>query len=184
MASDTRKIVIEIKNGTSSNDTSSSQNNGLSTSDDSALKALKVALKPIQTLEKVVVGDSQSSKYIYDLMKGLATESIIFTMNRQYRLTEDYLSQNELNNIQKTLGKAGSMASSVISGAAAGSAIFPGVGTVIGAAVGAAASIATEAISGASTLSNYYSNLNAASYQSGFSARRAGLTNEGRGTEN
>ena len=182
MNGDVRKIVIEIKGGGATS--SSNQGDGGTGGSDGSLKALKVALRPIQSLEKVIVGDSQSAKYVVDLLKGLATESVMFTLNRNYKLTEDYLSQNDLNNIQKTLGKAGSLASSIIAGATAGSAIFPGVGTAVGAAVGAVASIATEAISGASTLSEYYSNLNAASYQSGFSSRRAGLTNEGRGTEN
>lgn len=179
MASDTRKIVIEIKDSKSSEKKSKKNDD-----EDKTLEGLKVALRPIQSLEKVIVGDSQSAKYLYEQLKNLANQAVNYSINRTANMTEDYLAQNELSNSQKAISKAGGLASSVIAGAAAGSMIAPGIGTVAGAFVGAATYVATEAISGASTLSQYYSNINSATYQSEFSRQRAGLSDEGRGTEN
>lgn len=180
MASDTRKIVIEIIN----NDSDEKNEKNPPKKEDSTLKALQIALKPIKSLEKVIVGDSQSTKYVYDSLKNLAIDMTITTLSRNYRLSEDYLSQNALNNTQKLLGKAGGIASSMISGAMVGSALAPGVGTIVGAVLGTGFNIASEALAGTERLSQYYSSLNSASFQSEFSAHRAGLLNEGRGTEN
>lgn len=183
MASDSRKIVIEImggeggKSGTSSNKKEKKEK-------DQVLSGLSAALHPLQTLENLVIGDRQSANYVYDNLKNLAIEGVMTSLGRTYRLTEDYLSQNVLNNVQTAIGKAGSFAGAIIAGAKVGSMMAPGAGTVVGAAFGLGFSLLGESISGSSTLSQHHSAINAATYQSEFSRQRAGLVDEGRGTQN
>ena len=183
MASDTKKIVIEIK-GSEVGKGKSGTTTKNSKEKDEILEGLQVAFQPLQSLENVIVGSSQSAKYIYDNLKNLAIENVNTTLGRTFRLTEDYMNQSILNNVQAQIGKASSFAASVIAGAKIGSIVAPGAGTVIGAVTGAAASIGSELISGGSTISQYYSDINAATYQSEFSRQRAGLVDEGRGTQN
>ena len=62
--------------------------------------------------------------------------------------------------------------------------VAPGAGTAVGAGVGFVFSLASEFISGSNTLSQHYSSINAATYQSEFSRQRSGLVDDGRGTQN
>ena len=118
------------------------------------LGALKVALRPLKTLEKVIIGDSQSANFLYNNIKSLAVEATNYSISRSFRLTEDYLSQNTFNNIQTMLSKASGLAGNMIAGATIGSAIMPGAGTIVGLATGLATFIPSEIISGASNLSH------------------------------
>ena len=57
-------------------------------------------------------------------------------------------------------------------------------GNVVGAVATAGLAVINEGIQYYSRMSNYYQALNATNYQTGFSATRAGLVNDSRGTEN
>ena len=181
MAGDAKKIIIEIRENSGS---SSSSSKDKKKPEEELLGALKVALRPLKTLEKVIIGDSQSANFLYNNIKSLAVEATNYSISRSFRLTEDYLSQNTFNNIQTMLSKASGLAGNMIAGATIGSAIMPGAGTIVGLATGLATFIPSEIISGASNLSQHHSAINAATYQSEFSRQRAGLTDNGRGTEN
>lgn len=185
---DAKKIIIEIKEsggGGLGSDNSGSNKGKKSMDKDSKgiIKALKVAFHPLNSLENITVGQHQSAKYIADNLIDLVKRSIMFTLNRTYSLTEDYISQNSLNNFMNSMSKISGVGASIIAGASAGSAFGP-IGTTIGMVAGLGISIASEDIAGRQTLQGYYSSLNAATYQTEFAMQRAGLINEGRGTEN
>ena len=114
MANDSRKIVIEIMGGEGGK--SNSSNKKQKKEEDEILKGLSVALQPLQTLENLVVGEKQSAKYVYESLKQIAIDGVVTSLGRNYRLTEDYLSQNVLNNVQSAIGKAGSFAGAMIAG--------------------------------------------------------------------
>lgn len=190
MSSDTRKIVIEIRDGSGGNGGSGGSKNkkkkgnkDIDETSQKMLKALNFAFHPLDTLEDAVIGQMQSAKYIVDNLLDLGKNSLMFTLNRTYTLTEDYMGQNSLNNFMSGAGKIGSLGASMIAGAKLG-AVFGPVGATVGAGIGTTFFIANEALTGAQTLQGYYSSINAATYQTEFAMQRAGLINEGRGTEN
>jgi hypothetical protein len=103
--------------------------------------------------------------------------------NRYFNMTENYILENEVNNFTTVAGNTASVVNSAIIGAKMGAAAGPG-GAVAGALIGVGFNLANKAITYQGTLSNYYSSLNATNMQTEWSARRAGLWDEGRGTEN
>ena len=58
------------------------------------------------------------------------------------------------------------------------------VGGPTGAVIGAAGWVGSEILQNQASLSSYYSSINATSMQTEFSRTRAGLVDNGRGTEN
>lgn len=96
--------------------------------------------------------------------------------SRYFSLSENYMAENDYNNIMTTIGKATSLAFTIKTGAS--------VGGAVGAVIAGAAWGAKEFISYQNRMSGYYQALNATNYQTQFDRSRLGLTNEGKGTEN
>ena len=106
----------------------------------------------------------------------MVEQSANLSMSRYFRMSENYLAEQEFENFKTSVGKVKNFGSAVIAGAI--------LGNVPGAVVGAAAFAVTEAISYKGRMSNYYSALNATKYGTEFGAERAGLYDGGKGTEN
>ena len=102
--------------------------------------------------------------------------SINLSINRYFSLQEDYLAENLYNNVKTTFGKVEGLFGSIRAGASVGG----GAGAVIGAGLW----MASEAINQHQRYSGYYAQLNATNAQTEFSQKRAGLYDNGRGTEN
>lgn len=141
------------------------------------------ALHPVRLLLSEVTEKNQLVGYIF-------TESVISVnkaakseINRYYTLREDYLSQRTIENVNVALNKVQTLGSSVLNGASAGS-FVGGAGIIAGVVVGAASWGINEIIGIRNAGSNYYQQLNSTNFQTSFSQVRAGLIDNGRGTEN
>ena len=138
----------------------------------------------------VLAGIGIGAKVLGDAASTLINIATVET-NRYFSLREDYISQNKLNNFQKSLntGKSllGSLGSGAVSGAMAGLAGGP-VGVAIGAVAGGITSL-VKTVVGLETqklqqVEQYNTQLNATNAQTQFMATRASLVNGGRSTEN
>lgn len=172
MASDERKIVIEIKNGK-----------------DEKVQHQKSPAKRVLTTKEQLKNDTlQITKalgyYALGNAKNLLMNGIELSLNRYYKMSENYLFENEVNNVKTGIGKAISLATAVYAGAKIGTIANPGVGSLIGGTIGAVTYAFSETMSYQSKLSGYYTALNATKLQTEWGARRAGLYDDGRGTDN
>lgn len=116
------------------------------------------------------------ARMAYDKAKGNVTTAANSMINRYFSLSENYMAENDYNNIMTTINKGtGLFMSAKIGGS---------LGGVPGTIIGVAAWGANEFISYQNRMSGYYQSLNATNYQTEFDRSRLGLTNEGKGTEN
>lgn len=121
--------------------------------------------------------------YAFNNVKNELVSTVTSTLNRQITLNENYLAQNNLNIAKKSVSLVSGLASSVYIGGKVGVIGGP-VGMTIGAAVGAATWGMSQYISYQNRMSSYYQQLNSNNFNTEFSQVRAGLINNGRGTEN
>lgn len=152
----------------------------------SGLQGLQKAMHPIRTFTTHKKDESVAMLWVKESVKyttELLGKAIPLELNRYFKLSEDYKSQNYLNNTIANIGKIKSFAGATISGAMTGSIIGP-VGAVIGAISGAANNIATQAIQWNNTVANFNASMNATRVETNFRAKRAGLYDGGKGTEN
>lgn len=152
----------------------------------SGLEGLQKALHPIDNALKHKKNETENMFYIKEATKNaisVAETGIQLTLNRYFKLSEDYKSQNYLNNVMSNVNRAKGFASSTISGAVAGAKFGP-VGAVFGALISGTANIGKQLIEWDNTLKNFYSSMNATRVETSFRARRAGLYDGGKGTEN
>lgn len=169
---DTRKIVIELKNTSASVDNSSQISRHLNP------KKKKKTEEEIRK-EAIKALGVYATKHSFDLIKN----SISVTKNRYFNMSENYILENEIDNFMTIVGNTTSVAATALVGAKVGMGAGP-VGMAVGAGVGAAVGVAANLITYQSTKASYYSSLNATNMQTEWSAKRAGLWDEGRGTEN
>lgn len=173
---------------------------------DKMLDSVKELAHPLQSAEDKIMDDIKSlagthaggvlagigigAKVLEDAASTLINIATVET-NRYFSLREDYISQNMLNNFQKSLNTGKSLLSSLgagaVSGAMAGMAGGP-VGVAIGAIVGGGTSLAKTIVNLETTklqqVEQYNMQLNATNAQTQFMATRASLVNGGRSTEN
>lgn len=123
------------------------------------------------------------SLYALNEVKNNIVNSASIVWNRYVNMKEDYLAQNNMNEIKARLGAFKSYASSAITGARIGSTFGP-VGAVVGAAVGTAGNAVNRVINYSAAISGYNEQNNAMNAQTNFSRVRMGLMDGGRGTEN
>jgi|GEM_PF-4776730 len=121
--------------------------------------------------------------YAFNNVKNELVSTVTSTLNRQITLNENYLAQNNLNIAKKSVSLVSGLASSVYAGIKIGE-----VGGTTGIAVGVAIAATTwgmsQYISYQNRMSSYYQQLNSNNFNTEFSQVRAGLINNGRGTEN
>ena len=94
------------------------------------------------------------------------------------------MAETDYKNFHTVISKGTSLASSIYLGVNAGSPIAGPWGAAAGAVIAATGFAISEVSNYQQRMSNYYQNLNATNYQTEFDRTRAGLTNEGKGTEN
>ena len=166
MASDARKITIEILDGSGGSDKDKEKETKKST------KKIKQEIIKADTFKKVAKDVNNS---VLSLAEG--------TVNRFFTLNEDYMAQDLYNNVKNSINKAKSLKGTAISIGKVAKTIGGVAGATAGVALGAA-TIVTEMVNYRQRMGSYYQALNATNYQTGFSATRAGLVNDSRGTEN
>ena len=165
---DDRKVVVEIKLKDDEDVVANVTQNQDEETKDTTFKMLMKNVIVMQT---------------FDLAKDTLTRAVDIGITRHFSLQEDYIGENIYSNAKTTISKVSNLATSVIGGATAG-AQLGGVGAVAGAVVGLASWGIGEAFSINERQSNYARTLNASKYGSEFAQTRAGLINNGRGTEN
>lgn len=179
---ETRKITIEILSSTSTGGEQSKPPKEKKQRDETK-EFLSIAFHPIKSIEDATVNRNVWIKMAYNSSKQLIGQALSTGLNAYFNISEDYLTQQVCNNIQRTISLGSSMASSVESGVMVGAAFGP-VGALIGGTLGFATGAVNAQINYNARMSGYYSALNATNYGTQFSRTRAGLTNNGRGTEN
>lgn len=165
---DTRKIVIEIQGGSSSDKTENSSKN---LSDE-----LNKIFHPIKSIEKATVGKNVFLNQAYQQAKNLIIQTVETGLNKYFSLSEDYIGQNSYTQAKTIISKGSSLISSVAGGAMMGGAA--------GAIIGLTGWTINQTISYQARISGYYESLNATNYSLNNSRLRAGLSDNGKGTEN
>ena len=171
---ETRKITIEIVT-TEKKEESSTPTQNVEETKESGFNLRKL-LHPIKNLEKATVGKNVFLNQAYQQAKQMIVKTFNTSINRYFSLSEDYMSENSYNQVSTMISKGTSLGTAIVSGAIVG-----GVGGAVVSTIGWAAS---EFIQNQASLSSYHQSLNAANYQASFSGTRAGLVDNGRGTEN
>lgn len=103
---------------------------------------------------------------------------------RYLNLQEDYISEYTVSNAQQSIGKIKQLSDSVISGAQKGAAVGGPIGAIVGAAISVLDFGAKTNLEKQQKLQSYYKSLNETNFGTELAASRAGLVNNGRGTEN
>lgn len=171
---ETRKITIEILNN-SGNSTGNNQTKKQNNDEDDGIDLNKL-LHPIRTLEKATVGKNVFINQAYQQAKQITLQTVNSSINRYFNLSEDYMTENTYRNTITVVNKAKGLATSVIGGAM--------VGGPVGAFVAGVSWFVGETMQNRAALSSYYQAINEANYATNFSRVRAGLVDNGRGTEN
>ncbi len=151
----------------------------------SGYKNLSKMLHPIQSVTAHSKDEGAMVYFFKEMGKDAANalETVVNnSVTRYYQLSEDYIGQNNLNNIKANIGKAKSMGSSIISGATAGMTFGGPIGAVIG-------GISSGAMSGfkmyqdyKQQVFNYYNSMNNTNINTAYNAKRAGLYTGGKDT--
>lgn len=150
------------------------------------LEGLQKAMHPIQSALSHKKGEDLSTYYGKEVAKNTirTVETIVTTsVNRYFRLSEDYRGQNYMNNVMGNINRAKGFGDSVVAGAIAGSKFGP-FGAVIGTAVNGASTLIRDVINYQNQIADYKTSLNATRIETSFRAERAGLYDGGKGTEN
>lgn len=126
--------------------------------------------KEVKNLKSVLFNQA------FDVAQSLVIQGVQTTFNRYVSLKEDYITEQKVTNTINTINKI----SQIVTITAAGVKI----GGVIGGAIAATGALISEGVSLFNKYSGYYSTLNASNMNLAFNRTRAGLVNNGRGTEN
>jgi hypothetical protein len=176
---ETRKITIEILTTTQKTDSESRV--------EQLEKRFEKMLEPKGVPDSPKKKSSAKKYFMHKAMdqsRSLITKAASATINRYFDLSEDYITENTYKNTMVIVNKTRGLATSVIGGAMSGARIGGVWGAVAGAAIGAIGWGGSEYIQNKAALSSYYQSINAASMQTQFQRTRAGLVDNGRGTDN
>lgn len=183
-----RKITIEILSTSSSSNNKNSKGKKKDEKKENA-EAIKDTLNqmfhPIEQdpgvkLLSANVILSQAAQHASQLIEN----GINYSIKRYTTLKEDYILENNLNNINFTINRVKRLTGSITSGALSGALTGSVGGAVAGAVIGTASTLVSFAQEDSQRRSAYYQDLNATNLQTQFAQQRAGLYNNGRGTEN
>ena len=108
---------------------------------------------------------------------------ILYQLNRQFNLDEDYKAQMTMNNTLNIIGGITGMVGSTATGALLGLKYGP-VGAVVGATIGLASNLVTSAIQYYQKKDQENLRLTQIRHDATFNQMRLGLIDGGRGTEN
>lgn len=167
MASDTRKLVIEIVE---------KETKEVKKEKEESKTSLTKQLKPNETNESLQMAKNVLVNQVYPQIKNSLIQTVEFNLNRYFTIHEDYISENTYNNAKSAIGKMASFGTTVAAGAM--------MGGPVGAIVAAGAWVINQRQEEQATMSNYYQGLNSSNMETAFSRTRAGLINNSKGTEN
>ena len=185
-----REIAITIKgNVGGSKKTSSIYSGNISSavsSDDSTREAMSVYTDAGDIDGKGNFKGAALAIGLYALneVKNNVIQSASMEWNRFVDMKEDYLAQNNMNEIKAKLGAVKSYASSAMTGARIGASVGGPVGAVVGAVVGVSGNVYNRFNNFRNAMAGYHEQNNAMNAQTNFSRVRMGLMDGGRGTEN
>lgn len=151
-----------------------------------SLQKVQKMLHPIQNALSHNKGEDKFTYFGKEIAQGVvsnAETAVTLTLNRYFRLSEDYRNENYLMNISQDISIVKSIAGSTIGGAIGGSKFGP-IGAVAGGVIGGTSSALNAVINWQNTKANFYATINATNTEQDFRAKRAGLYDGGRGTEN
>lgn len=152
----------------------------------SSLQEIQKMLHPIQSALSHNKGEGKFAYFGKEIAQGVVSNTetaVTLTLNRYFRLSEDYKNENYLMNISQDISIVKSIAGSTLGGAIAGAKFGP-VGAVAGAVIGGGSTALNAVINWQNTKANFYATINATNTEQDFRAKRAGLYDGGRGTEN
>ena len=176
---ETRKITIEILN---TNEESDAEKR-IAELEERFNKMLEPKTKNKNKKEKISAKQYFTHKAL-DQAFSLIKQTTSMSVNRYFNLNEDYMSENSYRNISTAVNKGVSLATTVVGGAMAGAKVGGVWGGIGGAIISTIGWGGAEFIQNQATLSSYYQSINASNMQTNFSRTRAGLADNGRGTEN
>ena len=182
-----RKTIYEIKISGLGGGDEEEKKEIKNKSEPNGLETISKALHPIKTVESYAKSSGNGPAYFalktFENAVNLTTTAVKMDVNRYFQFSEDYKNQAYLNNIKNNIAKAKNLGSSIMSGAMVGATFGP-----VGAGVGAAMGVITSSIDMIREYdilkANFESSLNATRISTTWQAQRAGLYNNGRGTEN
>ena len=146
-------------------------------------QSTNTAIRPIKSSDNKTLAKSVLLNQAFQVAKNSIIRSLDFNITRYLDLKEDYLSENDYNAAKATIQTTATFATSVFIGAKVGSVGGP-VGALIGGAIGAVGGTIANLQGYRSLKSSVSTDLNGRIIQTNFARERAGLTNEGKGTEN
>ena len=182
---DIRKIIIDI-NVNNNSDNSEDENN-TDESKTSIKKDAKLAINaifhPLKVLQESTVGKNVLVNQVFESAKNNLKTIILYQLNRQFNLDEDYKAQMTMNNTLNIIGGITGMVGSTATGALLGLKYGP-VGAVVGATIGLASNLVTSAIQYYQKKDQENLRLTQIRHDATFNQMRLGLIDGGRGTEN
>lgn len=156
------------------------------TSLSTGFKGLQWALHPVrQALDKAESINEGVSFISWVAKRQLSSLPTIanYSVSRYFRMSEDYRTENYMNNIMGNINRAKSIGESVLGGAMVGAKFGPVV-SAAGAVIGGASTAFNQYINYQNQIASYERSLNATRVETAFKAQRAGLYDGGKGTEN
>lgn len=151
------------------------------------LEGLQKKMHPIRNALKHVKDESSNVYFLKEIGSNVmqATSDVVdISVNRYFRMSEDYKGQNYLNNVKRNIGRAKSFSNSILMGAIGGSKVAGAPGAIVGVAISGVSSLTSQIIQYQNSIASFKQSLNATRVQTAFQAERAGLYDGGRGTEN
>ena len=146
-------------------------------------ESITALMSPRRAIMRSLTPKSRALFVAAEKAKDTSIRGILYTIQKNNSLTENYKAQTEIKNLTSVWGVAKGVASSALSGAQAGG-VFGPWGAAIGAGVGLAFYGVNAIITRDQTMSSIYQALNSTNAQTTWNAARAGLFDNGRGTEN
>lgn len=162
MASDSKKITIEIIGGGSGENTDET--------------VVDNELDPKEKKKRKKTGTETWMAMVAQKALKIATQTIESSANRYFYMKEDYIGEATYRNVKSNLSRAAGNVAVIAAGAK--------VGSVPGAVIAAVGVAANEGISIFNSYASLENQMNTLNYGMEFSRTRAGLTDNGRGTEN
>lgn len=176
MASDTREVVIRLVAESADVEELSLSTNGSTKEEKNGFKVLNSILHPVNTIVKAINKASPAGGLIAKAAYNSVKSQVLYAINRNFSLREDYQSENTMKNTMGVIGEMVGLGTAVLSGAA--------IGGPAGAIVGATAWFFNEITTSYQKYDQIQIALNQDIHQSTFQRVRMGLFDGGRGTEN
>lgn len=171
---DTREVVIKlVVSGNGEKENGGRSGDNISENGQTNLSEI---LHPIKTAESALKKSFPKTALTFNYAFNVTKSGLLYAINRNYNLREDYMSEVALNNTFSLINKISSAGSAIAAGAL--------VGGIPGAVIGGVGWLGNEIMSAYQKYDQQQIGLNEMNYQSTFQRTRMGLIDGGRGTEN